>query len=44
MERSEIFDKIESIWDECQASNTGSNEAELDFKETLAIGFQGNFS
>lgn len=36
MTRTEIFEKIESIWEECDKRNIGSNETELDFKETLA--------
>lgn len=36
MTRQEILDKIEQIWDECQDRNLGSNEAELDFMESLA--------
>ena len=36
MTRQEIFDKIESIWDECDKRNIGENESELDFRETLA--------
>jgi len=35
MKRDEIFEKIEAIWDECQDRNQGSNEAELDFKESV---------
>ena len=36
MTRQEIFDKIESIWEECDERNIGENESELDFRETLA--------
>jgi hypothetical protein len=35
MERQQIFDKVEEIWWECQDRNIGSNEAELDFRETV---------
>ena len=36
MDREAVFEMIETTWDECQARNVGSNEAELDFMETLA--------
>ena len=35
MKRQEIFDKIESIFEECDKRNIGSNETELDQQETI---------
>lgn len=35
MKRHVIKEKIEEIWEECQKRNIGSNEAELDFIESI---------
>jgi len=43
MERQQIFDKVEEIWDTCQYRNIGSNEAELDFRETVTDWIQEQF-
>lgn len=36
MKRYEIVEVLTLIWDECQNRNIGSNEAELDFIESVA--------
>ncbi|PKQ69369.1 hypothetical protein BZG01_00075 [Labilibaculum manganireducens] len=36
MKRHEIMDKLEGIENQCFKRNTGSNEAELEFKEEIA--------
>lgn len=34
--RSEILESVEKLWEECQDRNKGSNESELDFKESVS--------
>lgn len=43
MKREEIFNKLELIWEECQERNIGSNESELDFRESVANWIDKNF-
>ena len=42
--RQEIFEKIEDIFEICDRRNIGSNEAELDTKETITDYIYKNFS
>ena len=36
MERYEIMDKLEEMWEESQSLYIGSGESELDFRENVA--------
>ena len=35
IDRQEIFDEVERIWELCEERNIGSNETELDQRETI---------
>lgn len=36
MNRDTILEELESLWEFAQGANTGSGEAELDFRELVA--------
>lgn len=36
MKRSEIIEKLESLWEQADKNNIGTNEAELEYKELIA--------